>query len=150
MAYELRKLASPEDWEAMHRIRLQVLFTEERHPGLVYDRAHPHDTDPNNTKFLLMRDSVPIGTTRLDPRGEGGIVRLVAIVPALQRQGHGSMLEALLIDYAKARGMTRLWLNAARDAVGFYQKLGWTAEVWDEVELATFGRNCVQMTKPIG
>lgn len=149
MSYELRELASPEDWEAMHRIRLDVLFTEERHPGLAYNRAHPHDTEPTHSKFLLMRDGVPIGTTRLDPRGEGGIVRLVAIVPQQQRQGHGSVLEALLIDYARARGMKRLWLNAARDAVGFYEKLGWTPEVWDEVELATFGRNCVQMTKSI-
>ncbi|KQU99134.1 GNAT family N-acetyltransferase [Devosia sp. Root105] len=149
MTYELRELASPEDWEAMHRIRLEVLFTAERHPGLVYDRAHPHDTEPTHSKFVLMHDGVPIGTTRLDPRGEGGIVRLVAIVPPLQRQGHGSVLETLLIDYARARGMKRLWLNAARDAVGFYEKLGWTAEVWDEVELATFAHNCVQMTKPI-
>ena len=149
MTYELRELASPEDWEAMHRIRLEVLFTPERHPGLVYDRAHPHDTEPTHSKFVFMHDGVPIGTTRLDPRGEGGIVRLVAIVPPLQRQGHGSVLETLLIDYARARGMKRLWLNAARDAVGFYEKLGWTAEVWDEVELATFAHNCVQMTKPI-
>lgn len=149
MTYELRELASPEDWEAMHRIRLEVLFTEERHPGLVYNRAHPHDTEPTHSKFVLMRDGVPIGTARLDPRGEGGIVRLVAIVPSLQRQGHGSRLETLLTNYAKARGMKRLWLNAARDAVGFYLKLGWTTEVWDEDELATFARNCVQMTKPI-
>lgn len=150
MTYELRELASPADWEAMHRIRLEVLFTEERHPGLVYDRAHPHDTEPTHSKFILINDGVPIGTARLDPRGEGGIVRLVAIVSQLQRQGHGSVLEALLIDFARARGMKRLWLNAARDAVGFYRKLGWTAEVWDEEELATFARNCVQMTRPIG
>lgn len=149
MAYELHELATPDDWEAMHRIRLQVLFTPERHPGLVYDRAHPHDTDPNHVKFLLLRDGEPIGTARLDPRGEAGIVRLVGIVPTRQRQGHGSIMESLLVDYAKKRGMTRLCLNAAKDAVGFYEKLGWSAEVWDEEELATFAKNCVQMTKTI-
>lgn len=149
MTYELRELASAEDWEAMHRIRLEVLFTEERHPGLTYDRAHPHDTEPTHRKFLLLWNGVPIGTMRLDPRGDGGIVRLVAIVTDLQRQGHGSKLESLLIDYARAHGMQRLWLNAAADAVGFYEKLGWTALIWDEAELATFARNCVQMSKPI-
>ncbi len=55
----------------MHAIRLDVLFTPERHPGLVYDRAHPHDTNPAHSKFLLLLDGTPIGTTRLDPRGEG-------------------------------------------------------------------------------
>ncbi|WP_055049468.1 GNAT family N-acetyltransferase [Devosia sp. A16] len=149
MTYQLRELASPDDWEAMHRIRLETLFTQERHPGLVYDRAHPDDTEPAHRKFLLMLDGVPIGTTRLDPRDEGGILRLVAIVPGLQRQGHGSVLEALLIDYARARGMKRLWLNAAPEAVGFYEKLGWTPQVWDEEEFVSFARDCVQMTKPI-
>jgi GNAT superfamily N-acetyltransferase len=149
LAYELHELASPADWDAMHRIRLAVLFTPERHPGVVYDRAHPHDTNPDHVKFLLLRDGEPIGTTRLDPRGEGGIVRLVGILPGQQRQGHGSAMEGLLADYARTRGMTRLWLNAAADAVGFYEKLGWSPQVWDEEELATFARNCVQMTKAL-
>lgn len=129
--------------------RLQVLFTPERHPGIVYDRAHPHDTNPSHLKFLLLRDGEPIGTTRLDPRGEGGIVRLVGIVPDQQRQGHGSAMEGLLVEVARSRGMKRLWVNAARDAVGFYEKRGWSPLVWDEEELATFAKNCVQMTKPL-
>lgn len=149
MTYELRELATPEDWEAMHAIRLEVLFTPERHPGLVYDRAHPHDTNPTHAKFLLLLDGTPIGTTRLDPRDDGGIVRLVGIVKHHQGQGHGATMERLLIDRARARGMNRLWLNAARESVGFYEKLGWTPQVWDEQELATFASNCVQMTKSI-
>lgn len=149
MTYELRELATPADWEAMHAIRLDVLFTPERHPGLVYDRAHPHDTNPAHSKFLLLLDGTPIGTTRLDPRGEGGIVRLVGIARDRQGQGHGATLERLFIDHARARGMSRLWLNAARESVGFYEKLGWTRQVWDEQELATFASNCVQMTKSI-
>lgn len=149
MAHELRAVATPEDWEAMHAIRLEVLFTPERHPGTVYDRAHPHDTDPAHTKFLLLLDGTPIGTTRLDPRGQGGIVRLVGIVRDRQRQGHGSTMERLLVEHARNRGMTRLWLNAAKESVGFYDRLGWTPEIWDEQELATFARNCVQMTKPL-
>ena len=149
MTSELRELATPEDWEAMHRIRLQVLFTEARHPDLVYDRAHPHDTDPAHAKFLLVRGGEPIGTTRLDPRGDGGIVRLVAIVPRLQRQGHGSTLETMLADYATARGMRRLWVNSAPDAVGFYERRGWIRKVWDEAELAGVAQGCVQMTRPL-
>lgn len=149
MPYDLHQLSSPEDWEAMHAIRLQVLFTPERHPGIVYDRAHPHDTNPAHAKFLLTLDGEPIGTARLDPRGEGGVVRLVGIVPNRQRQGHGAVLEGMVADYARTRGMTRLWVNAARDAVGFYEKRGWSPFVWGEEELATFARNCVQMVKPL-
>lgn len=149
MDCELRQVTSPEDWEAMHAIRLAVLFSPERRPGFNYNRAHPHDTDPAHTKFLLMLDGRPVGTTRLDPRGEGGIVRLVAIVPDLQRQGLGSAMEGAVVDFARARGMKRLWVNAANDAVGFYEKRGWSPQVWDEQELATFAVNCLQMTKPL-
>lgn len=149
MTYRLHELATPADWEAMHAIRERVLFTQERHPGIVYNRAHEHDTNPAHIKFILLLDDEPIGTTRLDPRNDGGIVRLVAIVPEHQRRGHGSAMEGLVVDFARGRGMRRLWVNAAADAVGFYEKRGWTRLVWDEAELVGLGASCVQMTKPL-
>jgi GNAT superfamily N-acetyltransferase len=149
MTYRLHELASPEDWEAMHRLRLEVLFTPGRRPGLVYDRAHPHDTEPTHAKFLLLLDGTPIGTTRLDPRGDGGVVRLVGIARHLQGQGHGSAMEGLVVDYARARGMTRLWVNAINTAVGFYEKCGWTPLGWDDVAVGAQGDDIVQMTKPL-
>ena len=53
----------------MHDIRLATLFTQERHPGVVYDESHPLDLDPNNQPFLLTLDGAPIGVVRLDDRG---------------------------------------------------------------------------------
>lgn len=148
MTYELRRVETPEDWAALHRIRRDVLFTPERHPtGFVYNDAHPHDAASNHIKFLLMLDGAPIGTTRLDLRGERAVVRLVAIVADRQGQGHGSVMEQALVNHAYKLGITTLMVNSAPDAVGFYEKRGWQREVWDAEELQGIASNCVQMMK---
>jgi N-acetylglutamate synthase-like GNAT family acetyltransferase len=66
-------------------------------------------------------------TVRLDARPEGKtIVRLVAIVSHLQRQGHRRVLMNLVEELAKALGLKELLVHAAPDAVGFYQQLGYS------------------------
>jgi GNAT superfamily N-acetyltransferase len=149
MTYELRPVASAEDRAAMHAIRRATLFSPDRPGGpVVYDENHPHDINPANQCFLLVLDEQPIGVVRLDPRGEHeGVVRLVAILPALQRQGHGRVLGELIEAEARRRGMVELGLNAREDAVGFYQRMGWAPEIWDRAELETFASHCTQMTK---
>lgn len=147
MGYELKRVEAPQDWAAMHRIRREVLFAPERHPGFVYNDAHPDDAASNHIKFLLLLDGEPIGTTRLDLKGERAAVRLVAIVVDRQRQGYGSAMEQGLVDHAYKLGITTLMVNSAPDAVGFYEKRGWQREVWDPEELKGIASTCVQMMK---
>jgi N-acetylglutamate synthase-like GNAT family acetyltransferase len=147
MGYELRRVETPDDWAALHRIRREVLFARERHPGFAYNDAHPDDAAANHIKFLLLLDGVAIGTTRLDLRGERAVVRLVAIATDQQRQGHGSVMEQALENHAYKLGITTLMVNSAPDAVGFYEKRGWQREVWDTEELQGIASNCVQMMK---
>lgn len=149
MAYDLHAVTTEADWRAMHDIRRATLFTPERHPGVVYDENHPHDHDPAHQPFLLMLDGAPIGVVRLDDRGSEGVVRLVAIVTPLQGRGHGRMLGRLVEAEARRRGMRRLMLNAAIASIGFYEKLGWQAEVWDAGESAEYAGRSMQMTKLI-
>ena len=148
MSYELRQVRTPEERAAMHEIRRATLFTPER--GVVYDEHHPHDLNPANQCFLLMRDEQAIGVVRLDPWGEDAmVVRLVAIVPERQGEGHGRVLGQLVEQEARRRGAHRLMLNSRDTAVGFYERTGWTAEVWDAAELEGIAPHCVQMTKAI-
>ncbi|MDR3471556.1 MAG: GNAT family N-acetyltransferase [Devosia sp.] len=150
MGYELRPVTTPQEWQAMHDIRRAALFTEEAHPGVIYDENHPLDRHPGHQPFLLMLDDRPIGVVRLDDRGNGeGIVRLVAVRPELQGRGHGRELDRLVEVEARGRGMRRLMLNARNEAIGFYQRTGWRPEVWDATELAGIASACVQMVKSI-
>lgn len=150
MGYELRAVATPEDWRAMHDIRRAELFAPGRHGDeVVYDENHPHDREPGNVPYLLLLDGRPIGVTRLDRRGVEGVVRLVAIARVDQRKGHGRVLGKLIEAEARRIGIRRLMLNAHRSAVGFYERTGWQREEWDPSEMVGLAADCVQMVKGI-
>lgn len=149
MDYELKPVVSDGEWQALHALRRATLFSPERRPRLFYDDNHPDDHAANHVPYLLMADGAPIGMVRLDFRGETAVVRLVAITPPLQRQGHGTQLDRLVVEAARARGVRTLLVNAADDAVGFYEKRGWRPHVWDAEELSGLAIACVQMRKAL-
>ena len=120
----LKRVESDGDWAAYHDIRKRVLWDGR---GLIgYDERHPDDRLADNHPLLLIRDGAPVGTARLDVVDRRlGIVRLVAIESSLQRRGLGRALMKQVETYAHDLGLDRLEVNAAKDAEGFYQKLGW-------------------------
>lgn len=147
MGYTLEPPADSEDWRAFHDIREAVLFVGKGRVG-VYDRAHPDDFALANQPLLLKLDGRPIGTMRLDDFGDGtGCVRLVAVAAAEQKRGHGRAMSALCDARARARGLHTLYVNAAPDAVGYYEKMSWVRHDWDPAELVSIAADCVQMRK---
>jgi GNAT superfamily N-acetyltransferase len=149
MGYELVTVTRPDEWEAYHAIRRVELFEARGRIG-VYDADHPDDRAPDHFPLLLKWNGRPIATTRLDVRKSGfAMVRLVAVVKAEQRRGHGRALAARTEAFARARGVTRLLVNAAADAVGFYERIGFVPEVWDAAELVGWNADSVQMAKSL-
>jgi N-acetylglutamate synthase-like GNAT family acetyltransferase len=113
-----------------------------------YDDKHGDEYLPSNHPLLLRLKRRAIGTARLDDFGNGtGAVRLVAIVADLQRQGHGRKLAELVEDYARDLGITKLFVNAAPDAISYYEKLGWHRFRWNPEELTGIASGATQMTK---
>ena len=149
MSYELRPVATEAEWQAMHALRRATLFSPERRPGFVYDDQHTDDRAADNVPYLLMTDGRPIGRVRLDFRGHAAVVRLVAIAPDLKRQGHGTVLDRLVAEAARARGVETLFVNSAPDAVGFYEECGWQVHVWDPAELVGIAVDCIQLRKAV-
>ena len=148
MAYELVKVATEGDWRDYHSLRRKVLWEARGRSN--YDEKHADEYLPAHHPLLLKLDGRAIGTTRLDDFGNGtGAVRLVAIAIDVQRQGHGRALSALVEDYARRLGINALFVNAAPDAVGYYQKMGWEAGIWDETELTGIAAGSRQMSKPL-
>lgn len=115
-----------------------------------YDEGHEDEYKPGNYPLLLKRNGRVLGTVRLDDFGNGtGAVRLVAIEPDLQRQGHGRVLSEHVENYARRLGIKKLYVNAVPDAVGYYEKLGWKPELWDKNELVGMASHCLQMSKQL-
>jgi N-acetylglutamate synthase-like GNAT family acetyltransferase len=147
MNYDLIVVTSPEEWERYHFIRRTELFEARGRFG-VYDPKHADEFLPNHFPLLLKLDGQGIATTRLDIRdGDVAIVRLVAVVRSEQGRGHGRVLAARTEAFARDLGVAKLVVNAAANAVGFYQRLGFLPEPWDPSELVGWNADSVQMAK---
>lgn len=146
MKYDLIEVQSPDDWKDYHFLRRTVLWEAKgRHN---YNENHADERVKTNHPLLLKLHDRPIGTARLDEIGRGsGVVRLVSIAPDVQRSGHGRALSLLTENYARRFGIAMLLVNAAPDAVGFYEKMGWKKEMWDQLELRGLASDCIQMIK---
>lgn len=144
--YELVDVTDPADWRAYHAIRRDVLWTARGRAG--YDDNRADEVLPTNHPLLLKCEGVPVGTTRLDERGDGaGVVRLVAVVAQTQRRGHGRELSRRVEARAQQFGLTTLYVNAVETAVDFYRKTGWETFPWDPDELTRSFAPCIQMRK---
>ena len=148
--YALTPVDSAKDWAAMHALRRAELFA--RGPDLVYDENHPSNRQPGNTPLLLRFRGRVVGTVRLDLFGDGtACMRLVAIERAEQGKGHGRELARLFERLARDNGASRIVVNAHRDSIGYYDRLGFVREHWDEPsgERVGVAVGCVPMTKII-
>ena len=147
--HELIEVASPDDWCSYHAIRRTILF-EARGLFGVYQENNADEFKSDNHPLLLKFNGRAIGTTRLDILGGSrGVVRLVAITHDLQRQGHGRELSNRTEHFARAHGVRTLLVNATRDAVGYYEKMGWARFNWDPSELRGLAADNVQMRKSL-
>ena len=123
--YELRTPNSTAEWQAYHAIRRKVLF-ENRGQFGVYDENHPDEHSKGNHPLLLLLDSKAIGVIRVDINGNQAMFRRVAIREDLQRAGHGRVLLTLAESLAQEKGCLQIWSEVAPDAVGFYERCGYT------------------------
>ncbi|HXI88311.1 MAG TPA: GNAT family N-acetyltransferase [Parvularculaceae bacterium] len=148
MSYSLVKVATESEWKDYHALRRKILWEAKGRSG--YDENYPDEFVPANHPLLLKLDGRSIGTTRLDDFGDGkAVVRLVTVATDEQRRGHGRVLSALVEEYAQRLGISTLLVNAAPDAVGYYEKMGWERYAWDPRELVGIAADCTQMRKAL-
>jgi len=138
--YTLRSPCKREEWIAFHAIRRKVLFENRGEVG-VYRENHPDDFEPGHHPVILVHKDATIGVIRVDVTGQVAWLRRVAIHEDLQRRGHGRILLRLAESFAREKGCNEVRSNVAADAVGFYERCGYTRHV------ATDGIDSVQMRK---
>ena len=133
-----------------HDIREAELFLA-RHRDVACDRNHPDDFKPENRPLLFKLDGRPVGVMRLDDLGDGtGVARLVAVARTEQRRGHGREMLRMCEAIALGLGLRTLYVNAAPEALDFYDKIGWERYRWNPAELVSIAADCIQMRKRIG
>jgi len=83
------------------------------------------DTDADCLHVLAHAGDEPVGTARMTWSGHIG---RMAVRAAWRGRGIGSALLDALMETARARGLTEVYLNAQVSAVHFYQGHGFGAE----------------------
>jgi GNAT superfamily N-acetyltransferase len=149
MAHDLVYVKQQEDWRSYHEIRRVILFEDRGRYG-VYDENHPDEHLPDHHPLLLKFYGSAIGTARIDNFNNGtGAIRLVSILKSEQGKGHGRVLSRMVEDFAKSIGIKTLYVNAAPEAVGYYERLNWKPHMWDSAELTGISQRCIQMLKTL-
>ncbi|MXV14190.1 GNAT family N-acetyltransferase [Pedobacter sp. HMF7056] len=82
--------------------------------------------DSEGLHFGLFDHDQLISVVSYFPDGNQAQFRKFATLEEKQGSGYGGKLLQFIIDYSKSAGIKRLWCNARKNAVGFYQKYGFT------------------------
>ncbi|WBU55961.1 GNAT family N-acetyltransferase [Paracoccus sediminicola] len=69
----------------------------------------------------------PVGTARMLIDGEAGKIGRVCVLPAARGTGAGAAIMREALDILRARGVKKAKLASQKSAIGFYEKLGFTA-----------------------
>ena len=141
VSYRLSRPASEEEWAAYYGIRRRVAF--EAGEDLEDD---PEEKAQDHFPLLLKRGALPIGTIRVDSLNNGdAALRLVAIDPAHQGEGHGRILLREAEGFARDIGCRRAVVYATPEAAGFYAAAGYNEDEFDD----NYFGGIVQMAKPL-
>ena len=139
--YRLIRPATAADRAAYHAIRRRVAFEAEEDA-----QDDPEERAPGHHPLLLTLDGAPVGTIRVDDLDNGdAALRLVAIDPVHQGEGHGRILLREAEAFARDIGCRRAVVYATPEAAGFYAAAGYAEDDFDD----NYFGGIVQMMKPL-
>ena len=141
--HELRAPRDADDWLAYHAIRRKVLF-ESRPESSVYIENHPDEFKSGHHPLVMVHSGAIIGVIRVDICGRVAWFRRVAVREDMQRTGHGGVLLRLAEIFAQEEGCNEARSNVALDAVGFYERCGYSRDPATLAEMVS-----VSMRKPL-
>jgi predicted GNAT family N-acyltransferase len=114
-----------------------------RTEGMVKDFNVPIDLEfeddtPASKYILLLEDGLPVATCRLRilDRDTGKIER-VCVVSQLRGKNFGKQVITAAEQWLKEAGIRKIIIESRDEVVGFYEKLGYTAD-WNQVHKGYF------------
>lgn len=112
------------DLAACHALRRTVFIEEQGVPA----DLEVDGRDGEAVHLLATDDGTPVGTARFLVVGDAAKIGRVCVLPDRRGEGIGVALIRAAMAEAKAMGLSRATLGAQVSAIGFYDRLGYTAE----------------------
>ena len=105
--------------------------------------------DGPQTRYIVIRDDVlPVATCRLYPENtESMMLGRVVVLPEYRGQGLGRAVMTAAEDWSRELGYRKTVLESRDNKIGFYEKLGYTADPARIIRGDTF--TCVYMEKTL-
>lgn len=120
----IRPASDERDRAAVFVIRGAVFVAEQGVP--IEEEWDPRDTDADH--LLALHDGVPVGTVRMVAQQQGtGLLGRLAVLSTARGTGTGVALVRAVETRARERGLSAVELHAQTHALGFYERLGYTA-----------------------
>ncbi|MDQ1900804.1 GNAT family N-acetyltransferase [Paracoccus sp. WLY502] len=118
------KIEQTNDLAACLALRRTVFIEEQRVP----EDREIDGLDDGALHLLATQDGRPIGSARILLDGDTGKIGRVCVLPQARGTGLGAALIRAALDVLRVQpGITRAKLGAQTHALGFYEKLGFTA-----------------------
>lgn len=127
--FELRRPECESEWSAYHSIRERGFYVP---LGLIemlgpYDPGFADQYRADYTPLVMIRNGIVVATMGFQDMGNGiGQFRGVAVEPACQRRGYGSVMMSMGEDWARRHDFNRVWVRAHETAVMFYARCAYT------------------------
>ncbi|MEX0305706.1 MAG: GNAT family N-acetyltransferase [Leisingera sp.] len=117
-------IAVTDDLETCFALRHKVFVAEQGVPVEEEQDA----LDASATHLLAVHDGIPVGTARIVLKGDTAKIGRVCVLQSARGTGLGAKLIEAAVETAKHQpGITKAKLGAQLHAIGFYEKLGFTA-----------------------
>ena len=117
------KITVTDDFDACMAIRRKVFVQEQNVPEALEQDEH----DATAVHLLAVTDDRPIGTARLLIDGTTGKIGRVAVLAEARGTGAGAALMRAALEELRSRGVREAKLGSQVHAIGFYEKLGFSA-----------------------
>ncbi len=123
----MRAVRVTQEWQraGVHYVRTQAMCL-----GFGIPLEHEFSGDTPEDEYILVLDDIcPVSTCRLKRIDEKtGQIERVATLEAYRGRHFGAEAIREAERWLKERGVERVRINARKEALGFYEKLGYTAD----------------------
>lgn len=124
-------------------VRIQAMARKYHIP--LEEEFDEHDT-PETKYIVILEDDFPAATCRLYAvDGESVMLGRVVVLPEYRHRGLGSLAVTEAEKWAADMGFKKAVLESREEKVGFYEKLGYTADRSRVIKGVTF--TCIHMEK---
>ena len=151
---EFQVMRATETWQQAGAYYVRIQAMARQHHITLREEFDEHDT-PDTKYIVVLDDDFPVATCRLyelpeEADGEGAPILpmmfgRIVVLPEYRKQGLGRLVVTEAEKWARELGCRKAVLDSRDVAVGFYEKLGYTADYSRIVKGWTF--NCIHMEK---